>query len=66
MREIIRMAEDSGVDLRLAAVRRPVRSVLEREGAVEQLGADHIHGNVHRAVGALSRPRGRPRTDQWE
>ncbi|MGF9761070.1 sulfate permease [Microvirga sp. 0TCS3.31] len=51
--EIIRMADASGVELRLAAVRPAVRRVLERQGAVELLGADHVHGNVHRAVTAL-------------
>ena len=52
--EIIRMAEESGVDLRLAAVRPAVRRMLERDGAVERLGADRIHGNVHRAVTAMA------------
>lgn len=52
--EIIRMAEESAVELRLAAVRPAVRTMLEREGAVERLGAERIHGNVHRAVAALS------------
>lgn len=58
--EIIRMAEESSVELRLAAVRPAVRRVLEREGAVEHLGADHIHGNVHRAVAALGETRDHP------
>jgi len=53
--EIIQMAEDSGVELRLAAVRPPVRQVLQREGALEQLGADRVHGNVHRAVTEMTR-----------
>ncbi|WP_028660039.1 SulP family inorganic anion transporter [Nocardioides insulae] len=58
--EITAMAEASQVELRLAAVRPPVRRVLEREGAVGRLGADHIHGNVHRAVTAMSSALGRP------
>ena len=29
-----------------------VRAVLEREGTVERLGCDHLHGNVHRGVEA--------------
>jgi SulP family sulfate permease len=58
--EIIRMAEESGVELRLAAVRPAVRRVLEREGAVNLLGADRIHGNVHRAVAALAATRSLP------
>ncbi|WP_457186721.1 SulP family inorganic anion transporter [Nocardioides sp. P5_E3] len=55
--EMIRMAEESDVELRLAAVRPGVRHVLEREGAVDLLGADRIHGNVHRAVAALGATR---------
>lgn len=55
--EMIRMAEESDVELRLAAVRPGVRDVLEREGAVDLLGADRIHGNVHRAVAALGATR---------
>jgi sulfate permease, SulP family len=51
--EIIRMAEEAGVELRLAAVRPAVRDVLERDGAVARLGADHLHGNVHRALAAM-------------
>ncbi len=56
MSEIIQMAEDSDVELRLAAVRPPVRRLLEREGALERLGSDRIHGNVHRAVPAGCAP----------
>jgi hypothetical protein len=29
-----------------------VREVLEKDGLVDEIGADHIHGNVHRAVEA--------------
>lgn len=52
--EIVRMAEESGVELRLAAVRPAVRRMLERDGAVARLGSDHIHGNVHRALAAMT------------
>ena len=38
--------------LRLARVKPAVRATLEREGTIERLGADHVHGNVHRAVEA--------------
>ena len=41
-----------GVTLRLARVKPQVRAVLEADGVVERLGADHIHGNVARAVEA--------------
>ena len=58
--EIIRMTEESGVELHLAAVRPAVRRVLERDGTVERLGAGRIHGNVHRAVAGLTPREGRP------
>jgi len=58
--EIIRAAEAADVELRLAAVRPTVRRVLEREGAVELLGTDRVHGNVHRAVAALGTTRYQP------
>lgn len=52
--EMARMADEAGVELRLAAVRPAVREILERDGTVERLGADHLHGNVHRALAAMS------------
>jgi SulP family sulfate permease len=52
--EIVRMAGESDVDLRLAAVRPAVRQLLERDGVIETLGAGNVHGNVHRAVAALT------------
>jgi sulfate permease, SulP family len=42
--------------LRLARVKPPVLAVLHADGFTELLGADHIHGNVHRAVEAQLRP----------
>ena len=47
--ELCRQAE---VTLRLARVKPAVRAILEREGTVERLGLEHLHGNVHRAVAA--------------
>jgi SulP family sulfate permease len=41
-----------GVPLRLARLKPQVRSVLEADGTIELIGADHIHGNVQRAVRA--------------
>jgi sulfate permease, SulP family len=52
--EIVRMTRESGVELRLAGVRPAVRRRLELDGAVARLGADHIHGNVHRALAAMT------------
>jgi high affinity sulfate transporter 1 len=50
--ELSELAERSDVSLRLARLKPAVREVLEADGVVEQVGADHIHGNVHRAVEA--------------
>jgi SulP family sulfate permease len=50
--EIIEYAASEGVTVRLARVKGRVRSVLDSEGIVKRLGADRIHGNVHRAVEA--------------
>ena len=44
--------------LRLARVKPQVLAVLEADGFLERLGADHIHGNVHRAVEAQLAARG--------
>jgi SulP family sulfate permease len=52
--EIVRLAGYAGVELRLAAVRPAVRAMLERDGAVARLGADHLHGNIHRALAAMA------------
>ncbi len=52
--ELVRLADEAGVDLRLAAVRPEVRRMLERDGVVDLLGAGRIHGNVHRSVVALT------------
>ena len=40
------------VELRLARVKPQVLAVLRADGVVDRIGADHIHGNVHRAVEA--------------
>ncbi len=41
-----------GVALRLARTKPQVLTVLEADGFVARIGADHLHGNVHRAVEA--------------
>ncbi|HET7763220.1 MAG TPA: SulP family inorganic anion transporter [Phycicoccus sp.] len=58
LREVIRLAEEAGVELRLAGVRPEVRRMLERDGALDLLGPGRVHGNVHRAVTALGAPGG--------
>ena len=52
MAEIARLAEESGLTLRLARVKPAVAATLDRDGVLERIGPDHIHGSVHRAVQA--------------
>ena len=52
MSDILRLAEDAGLALRLARVKPAVMAVLERDGFIARLGAERIHGNVFRAVQA--------------
>ena len=46
------LVESDGATLRLARVKPNVLRVLRADGFVDRLGADRIHGNVHRAVEA--------------
>ncbi|HEX6461299.1 MAG TPA: sulfate permease [Thermoleophilaceae bacterium] len=48
--ELHRLAEAGGIALRLARVKPSVMSVLIADGIVNLVGAERIHGNVHRAV----------------
>jgi SulP family sulfate permease len=50
--ELHELAEADGLAVRLAKVKPHVLRVLEADGVVERIGADHIHGNVHLAVEA--------------
>jgi sulfate permease, SulP family len=50
--ELYELTESEGVTLRLARVKPNVLAVLQADGIVEQIGRDHIHGNVYRAVEA--------------
>jgi sulfate permease, SulP family len=52
LREIRQLAETNSVVLRLARVKPNVLEVLRADGFVDEIGADHIHGNVQRAVRA--------------
>jgi high affinity sulfate transporter 1 len=52
MAEITRLAEESGLTLRLARVKPAVAATLDRDGVLERIGPDHIHGNVYRALQA--------------
>ena len=64
--EIVELAEESGITLRLARLKTSVRATLESDGVLERIGPDHIHGNVFRAVQAqlgASSPARSHRTD---
>jgi sulfate permease, SulP family len=50
--EIHEVAQAEGVTLRLARVKPPVMTMLDTDGTIATLGADRVHGNVHRAVEA--------------
>ena len=61
--EILDYTESIQVELRLARVKPGIATVLEKDGVLDRLGPDRIHGNVHRAVEAqlaADRPTGRP------
>jgi sulfate permease, SulP family len=61
--ELYELAQVDGVSLRLARVKPQVLAVLTADGIVERIGADHIHGNVQRAVRAHLRASGRERAE---
>ena len=50
--EIEEISRADGVSLRLARLKPGVRKVLEAEGLIDRIGADHVHGNVDHAVNA--------------
>ena len=52
MNDIVTLAEDSGITLRLARLKKAVRATLDRDGVLQRIGAGNIHGNVARAVQA--------------
>jgi anti-anti-sigma factor len=52
MADIVTLVRDAGVRLRLTRLKPGPRAVLEREGVIDLIGADRIHGNIHRAVAA--------------
>jgi SulP family sulfate permease len=57
--EIHQLTEADGVTLRLAGVKPQVRAVLQADGVMDRIGADHIHGNIHLAVEAQLADAGR-------
>jgi sulfate permease, SulP family len=52
MADLVLLVRDAGINLRLTRVKPAVRAVLERDGVIEAIGEDRIHGNIHRALEA--------------
>ncbi len=50
--QIQELVNGHGATLHLGRVKPHVRAVLERDGVIDRIGADNVHGNVHRAVEA--------------
>jgi SulP family sulfate permease len=50
--DVVSLAGDAGVTLRLARLKIDVRAILDRDGVIERIGAGNIHGNVDTAVQA--------------
>jgi SulP family sulfate permease len=50
--DIVDLARESDITLRLARLKPVVRAVLARGGVIERIGENKIHGNVFRAVEA--------------
>ena len=63
MADVVTLARDAGVQLRLTRLKPGPRAVLDREGVIDLIGTDHIHGNIHRAVEAEQRDAGNGRRD---
>ncbi len=61
--DVVTLARDAGVNLRLTRLKPAPRAVLERDGVIEMIGSDHIHGNIHRAVEAEQADAERKRAD---
>jgi sulfate permease, SulP family len=53
--DVVTLARNAGVRLRFTRLKPGPRAVLEREGVIDLIGVDHIHGNIHRAVEAERR-----------
>jgi high affinity sulfate transporter 1 len=52
MAEILRLTGQADVTLRLARLKPAVREVLARDGFLDRIGDDKIHGNIDHAVNA--------------
>jgi SulP family sulfate permease len=54
--DIVTLAVEAGITLRLARLKPDVRTVLTKDGVIDVIGPDKIHGNVFRAVQAQLAP----------
>ena len=52
MREILELMEQADLTLRLTRLKPAVRELLERDGVLDRLGDDRIHGTIDQAVAA--------------
>ena len=66
MAEIVKLAREAGVNLRLARLKPAVRATLARDGVIERIGEGMIHGNIFRAVEAEQSAVERRREDKPE
>lgn len=64
MDDLVTLAADSGVTLRLARLKAAVRETLDRDGVLQRIGEDRIHGNVDTAVEAQLQHPATPSGDQ--
>ena len=63
MDEILDLNQQAGMTLRLARVKPTVREVLQRDGVLDRIGDDKIHGNIDQAVAAQMAAQGGSRAD---
>jgi SulP family sulfate permease len=57
--DIVTLANEAGITLRLTRLKPAIRSTLAKDGVIDLIGVDKIHGNVYRAVQAqLDQPEG--------
>ncbi len=50
MREILELTKQAGMGLRLARVKPAVFELLKRDGFLDRIGENRVHGNVFRAI----------------
>jgi high affinity sulfate transporter 1 len=63
MREICELTEQAGLTLRLARLKPAIRALLARDGVLDRVGEENIHGNVDHAVKAQLAVQGDSRAD---